>query len=378
LIPPKIDIFALLIFLGIVQGFYLSYFFLTNKQGNQLADRFYGLILVGFSCALLEILLCYTNYMFQVIWLIDFAEPTNFLFAPALYLYICSYLYQPFRKSDWWHLAPFFIYLMYKLITFHSLDEAAKYNAYINGYHLGLPEKAYHSPFPNWVYTLQSFVNELMLLQMCIYTMVMYVFLRKEFKKEQVSWWSNQNEALKWCRRIWLSFGSIIIIFVLVKLSFKNDLGDYIIATHMTLIIYSMSFVLTRKSSFFNQKPVKKYEKSSLTDEIQENTLQKLYALMQAEKPYLNSNFSLPSLAKNLSVSPHHLSQILNESLNQTFYDFAADYRINEAKVILNSKQFAHLKIEEIAEMVGYNSKSSFNTSFKKITGKTPSEFRSS
>ena len=130
------------------------------------------------------------------------------------------------------------------------------------------------------------------------------------------------------------------------------------------------------QSTFFHQKNVKKYEKSSLTNEIQENTLAKLQHLMDTEKPFLNPNFSLPNLSKRLSVSPHHLSQILNESLGQSFFDFTAQYRIEEAKRILKNPETQSIKIEEIAEMVGYNSKSAFNTAFKKLTGKTPSEFR--
>ncbi len=97
---------------------------------------------------------------------------------------------------------------------------------------------------------------------------------------------------------------------------------------------------------------------------------------MSTEKPFLNASFSLPGLAKRLAVSPHHLSQILNEKLGQSFFDYTAIYRIKEAQQLLVSPEHAHIKIEEIAEMVGYNSKSAFNTSFKKIVGQTPSQFR--
>lgn len=99
---------------------------------------------------------------------------------------------------------------------------------------------------------------------------------------------------------------------------------------------------------------------------------------MHNEKPFLSASFSLPLLAKKLGISQHHLSQILNESLGQSFFDFTAQHRVEEAKLLLKNKEIAHLKIEEIAEMVGYNSKSAFNTAFKKNAGMTPSEFKSS
>ena len=62
--------------------------------------------------------------------------------------------------------------------------------------------------------------------------------------------------------------------------------------------------------------------------------------------------------------------------LNQSFFDFIATYRIREAEKILLDPDQNHLTVEEIAEEVGYISKSAFNKTFKRITGKTPSEYR--
>jgi AraC-like DNA-binding protein len=99
---------------------------------------------------------------------------------------------------------------------------------------------------------------------------------------------------------------------------------------------------------------------------------------MMIEKPFLDPQFSLPVLARRLGISTHHLSQILNEEIGQNFFDFLASYRIEEAKKILSDEEYSYIKIEEIAQMVGYNSKSAFNTAFKKIAGSTPSEFKKS
>ena len=376
-LPIKIDFYSLWIFLGIIQALFLGYFFIINKHGNRLANRFLGVLLFAFAAALTEILLCYTNYMFRVIWLIDFAEPTNFLFAPLIYIYHRSYLQKTFKKVDYLHFVPFIFYVFYKTITFYVTSIPTKYNAYIGSYHESelaqLPEKGY---FPHSVYILSDYVNELMLLQMCIYVALGFWMLKKEVDNEQISFWSNKNPDLAWCRKGTIYSVLAIIVFVTAKLLFKNDLGDHFIATYLTLIIYGISFILMNQSTFFDQKTTKKYVKSSLTNEIQENTLEKLQALMRNEKLFLSATFSLPILAKKLAVSQHHLSQILNESLGQSFFDFTAQHRVAEAKFLLKNQENAHLKIEEIAEMVGYNSKSAFNTAFKKITGMTPSEFK--
>jgi YesN/AraC family two-component response regulator len=97
---------------------------------------------------------------------------------------------------------------------------------------------------------------------------------------------------------------------------------------------------------------------------------------MATQKPFLQPSFSLPDLADQMHVTVHQLSQVINEGLGKSFFEMAAEYRIEEAKTLLKEK--SNIKIEEIAEQVGYNSKSSFNTAFKKITGKTPSEWRNS
>jgi AraC-like DNA-binding protein len=94
-------------------------------------------------------------------------------------------------------------------------------------------------------------------------------------------------------------------------------------------------------------------------------------------KNYFEDNLaSLSELAHRLGESPHHVSQVINEKMSKNFFELLAFYRIDKAKKILLSDKENKLTIEEVSEMVGYNSKTAFNNAFKKITGKTPSEFR--
>jgi AraC-like DNA-binding protein len=119
-----------------------------------------------------------------------------------------------------------------------------------------------------------------------------------------------------------------------------------------------------------------RYEKSTLTLERSDTYLQKLLDLMNTEKPYLDGDLTLQKLAKALSVSPHHLSQTINEQLNQNFFDFINTYRIEEAKRMLRDPGKKHYSILAVSEEVGFNSKSAFNAAFKKHVNMTPSEFR--
>jgi AraC-like DNA-binding protein len=364
-------------FLGIIQALFLAYFFLFGKQGNRLANRFLGLLLLCFVFAMSEIFLCYTNFMFKIVWSIDFAEPTNFLIAPLLFLYVQKRVQPTFKKIEYLHFLPFLIWTLYLIFTFYPLNNLAKYNAYISAYYPELPDvnDGIDYKYPQ-IYWARYYVNEFMLISWLVYAVANSWILWKQFKKEKLSLFSKLNPNLVWARRVTVWFLSVIISFIILKKIFPRDLGDHLIAAHITVIVYVISINIIRQSTFFSQenKTIKKYEKSSLTPEIQENTLPKLQELMESEKPYLDSSFSLPILAKRLAVSPHHLSQILNECVGQSFFDMVAQYRIKEAqKLLLENPNY---KIEEIAEQVGYNSKSAFNTAFKKIVGVAPSAFR--
>ena len=97
---------------------------------------------------------------------------------------------------------------------------------------------------------------------------------------------------------------------------------------------------------------------------------------MEKEKPYLEMGLTLAVLAGKLFVSSNHLSQVINEKLNKSFFDFVNGYRVEEAKRLLVSPLSSRLSILGIGMEAGFSSKSAFYTSFKKLTGMTPSKFK--
>jgi AraC-like DNA-binding protein len=99
---------------------------------------------------------------------------------------------------------------------------------------------------------------------------------------------------------------------------------------------------------------------------------------MEVNKYFTNNLASLSGLSKQLNESSHHVSQVINEKLNKNFFDLLATYRVEYAKKLIREDEEIKLTVEELAERVGYNSKSSFNIAFKKYSSKTPSEYRKS
>ncbi|MFO7615488.1 MAG: helix-turn-helix domain-containing protein [Bacteroidales bacterium] len=105
--------------------------------------------------------------------------------------------------------------------------------------------------------------------------------------------------------------------------------------------------------------------------------LNKLNKILESEKPYLKSDFSLQDLCHLLHINRRKASYVLNEVLGKNFYGIINEYRVKEAQQLLISDEMSQMKIEALGEMVGFQSKSSFNACFKKYTGLTPSEYKS-
>jgi len=118
--------------------------------------------------------------------------------------------------------------------------------------------------------------------------------------------------------------------------------------------------------------------KKLISDEKLAAEKQTLLALVTSEKPYLDYEISLIKLARQINTSPHMLSYIINTGFNENFFQFINRYRIEEAKRMILDPDLNHLTITGIAFEAGFNSKTVFNTTFKKMTGKTPTEFKKS
>ncbi|TLX74337.1 helix-turn-helix domain-containing protein [Labilibacter sediminis] len=114
-------------------------------------------------------------------------------------------------------------------------------------------------------------------------------------------------------------------------------------------------------------------DKLSLADK---QRIEELKRIMEEEKEYLNPELSLKDLADKLNVSTNTLSSIFNDLLNQNFYDYVNNYRVEHVKMMLNNKDMAHYTLLSIGFDAGFNSKSSFYRIFKKHTGLTPSEYQ--
>ena len=126
------------------------------------------------------------------------------------------------------------------------------------------------------------------------------------------------------------------------------------------------------KSILFNSS--NKYADKKITNGEASQLSQKLEELMLKEELHKNANLKSSEVAKKIGVTTHQFSQLLNDNLDKNFALFVNEYRIESAKVMLQNNN--NLTLEAIGYECGFNSKSTFFTTFKKLVGTTPSQFK--
>ncbi len=149
-------------------------------------------------------------------------------------------------------------------------------------------------------------------------------------------------------------------------------------AVLLSLNQMTMFFEHTRSPFYFQlvQKEIARhrYRISTLRGIDTESILRRLDYLFKEEKIYRDYELTLQKLAESLHVTPHQLSELMNEKLKVNFNNYVNKYRVEEARDLLINEPES--TIISICFHVGFNSKSSFNSAFKKFTGLKPSDLR--
>jgi AraC-like DNA-binding protein len=99
---------------------------------------------------------------------------------------------------------------------------------------------------------------------------------------------------------------------------------------------------------------------------------EKLNLFMESEKPFLDANLTLPILASKLNCSIHFLSKVINDHFQKNFFDFVNEHRVHFFISLLKNPENKQYTLLSLGFESGFNSKSTFNVAFKKVTGKTP------
>jgi AraC-like DNA-binding protein len=305
----------------------------------------------------------YCPYLFYI------GSPFYFIAAPSFYLYVKSLAFSDFilNRQHILHIIPFLFAAIVLTMAFHIHSAETK--------RILLESQTFQQSF-KWYYLLIVHIYILG------YNLSSLLILRNYRKKIKQEYSSVERINLSWLNFILYGFLLACCTSIISFFSFTLDLS---IQKNISLINYSAFFILfnyifykalIQPSLFSGIEENQKQKPPFLSKMVEQQYLNQLLTFMDAEKPYLNPEITLFDLSKKVSIPHRALSEIINNSLNQNFYDFINSYRIKESQHLLEDQNNRQKTVLEILYEVGYNSKSSFNVAFKKSTGMTPSQFK--
>jgi AraC-like DNA-binding protein len=182
---------------------------------------------------------------------------------------------------------------------------------------------------------------------------------------------------------IWLIFSSVnetLQAFGVPELPMFNDqnFNTYFLLVVAFLFYFIAYKLLGQSKEILPKSNISKYKNSNLNKQLVELYKRELKQAMEIDKLFLNNKLSIVDVSEKLGIPRQYISEVLNVYMNTSFQDYVNKYRIEEFVNRLQNDQNDHLTLLGIANEVGFNSKSSFNATFKKFKGLTPTQFKKS
>ena len=360
-----------LFLLGAVQAFFLVVILVGDREkllSNWILIVWMtslGLNLIGSFAASINFFEAYPQYF-------GFDTTLVLLQGPLAYLYVSYYVHgiKSIKSKDTLHFLPyvlFTIYLLYQ-VKLYTTDYDSIKRLLLN---------------PDPIMLLLQLSIHLMLIG---YIIIILLLVKNHQSKLEKAYSFKEGIDLKWIKNmLW----PLMVIALIVLLGIISS--DFLSFTSLELkanLFYGglslLPFYLLYQGIFHNRfhfKPVSlvqepKYIGSNLSQDESLLMLKRLDELMKVEKPYLDSYLTISKLAQMMDVHPKYLSQVINEKQQLSFFNYINTFRVEEVKARLANEAYQHFTILSIAMDAGFNTKSAFNQTFKKMTGLTPSAYK--
>ena len=362
----------------------LIVFLLSSDTRNRLSNIMLALYLVVFiqdADAQFTSVYVYTNWPILGMLISE----TVFLLLPLLYLFAKASVYKDF-KLTWFSL----IHLL-PMVLLHLFLIPIYYLPLANNPELVWYELLNESGFTKYIYIslhTQMFIYYFLIFRMLMryktillenyaspkldnqkWLMQFFIIL---FTADFISAIKNvfrfgDNETLYYVSEIIVNLANLIVLFWLVIKALKKP----------EVLVGIKKETLSVNQMIENENQQSKTADSGTNNSnAQKEILEKLENHMKANEPFMDSSLSVYDLAKQIKVPSRDLSIAINYNLNKHFFDYVNEYRIKKAMEIFKNTNDDKLTVLEVLYEVGFNSKSSFNTAFKKFTGTTPSEYK--
>lgn len=339
---------------------------LLSREKNRWGNIYLSLCFLSYTLFSLDDALGTVQYFGQYSPYWQLMNIPIFLIPVWMYLAIRHYS-QQLGSPTKWTLALLFIPVLFRIGTF------------LFGQNLA----AFHWPM--------TIVEDALLLTFLILTAYLSTQQLAQHTRRMQVFYSNLSPVnLSWFSHFLLGFTLIRLMSLLIS-SFRSisqltvlaDLADFSVLLFLAYHSLSQQEIFPNTSKGLlpiKTAPSRSKEGSSSSSIAISAALQRdkqrLLAYMEQQKPYLNPELTLPELAAQLSMKANDLSYFLNGHLGENFYSLINRYRVEESKRLLSDPNYDHFSMLGIAMEAGFNSKTAFNTNFKKSTQLTPSEYR--
>jgi AraC-like DNA-binding protein len=357
----------------IFQLLLLSVFLFSVNRGKSRSNKLLAAFFLLLAINLTDGLLVYYGFYEKFPAVAHVEDGFVFLVGPVLFFYTKSVVYRkvPWNASHLVHLIPFIAFTVVFQIYYHLQPSEYQHQIQSAIQRQQLPAGFYYS---------------IVLVYAHVATYLYFAYREIIFYRQQIQ---QRFSQLKKRNLDWLMF-MILSVAVMLMITLMYSLlplatQELLHAGLIVVVAFIFGFVNTIVWKALNQPLIFSgveeeteviTNAGSLSELERADYDRKIQQAVTKEHAFLNSDLTLDDLAERTNVPSKKLSQFINEYYRQNFFDFVNSYRINEAKRILTESKDPNLTILEVMYQSGFNSKSSFNTLFKKKTGQTPSEFR--
>lgn len=350
--------------------------FTNPRKTNRKANLWLSVFTLCIYTQMMDSVLYELKVFYDYPHLLGISNLFFFLITPTFYFAVSNFISpdRAFQKKDAWHFIVFFVYTLVILPFFLKSGEAK----------IKLMEEGD-----------VSLIDYIIVAVVLIYTLVYWFFSFRSINRHQ----NNLQMILSKegpANLHWLRYFMVALLGMIILWGIGNFIGlkwvEYVSSILYLLMAFALSYYALHQEEVYsfnkqerkeikaliqqNNAEIGQEKKNLLSDEDLESIKHRLSLLMEQDKPYLDNDLNLLKLAEMLHSSIHILSYTINEGFGENFSQYVNRYRVEEAKKLLINPDLSHLNMLGIAFQAGFNSKTAFNTTFKKLAGMSPSEYK--
>jgi AraC-like DNA-binding protein len=341
--------------------------FINPLKVNRIANLWFGTLLLLWASFWVEeiVMLVFLN---EISSGGQFALRFFQIFSPMMFYVSVIHYSNPgfrFKKTELVHLILPFIYLLMLCFLYFVDPQSSRLN-----------------------FTLTL----IMLGQTVFYLLTSWLRIRKHQKRVLLFSSDTSEIDLSWLERIIVVILLMTLIVIIYNIFFMlRSLNLFMNMILLAVIYYVAYHTLWQREiypfsdasreeiiSLENEPENGESKKKMISDDEIINFKTQLNQFMINRKPFIDPDMNLIKLAELFGTTSHRLSYIINTGFNKNFFNFINSYRVEEAKSMLLDPKMEQYSVLGVAFEAGFNSKTSFNKTFKQFTGVTPTDFKKS